>query len=138
MKYRWLALGALLATHMAVAAPCDDLEDTVEINACLHGEVAKAEDELDRYLEASRTRHADASDAVVSMEAAHGAWLRYRDSHCFAVYDLWADGSLRGAQLATCLLELTRRRTHDIWSVYLSTPDNPEGVLPEPPLPASS
>ncbi|UAW97966.1 DUF1311 domain-containing protein [Halopseudomonas nanhaiensis] len=132
MEHRWLALGAVLLSSTAVAAPCDDLEETVERNACLHQEVAKAEDELDRYLEASRRQIADSTDAVVSMEAAHGAWLRYRDSHCLAVYDLWGDGSLRGAQLAACLLEHTQRRTHDIWSVYLAPQDKPEGILPEP------
>lgn len=132
MHNRWLALGALLISGAALAAPCEGIDETVELNACLHAEVAKAEDELDRYLEASRGRIADSTDAAVSMEAAQGAWLRYRDSHCLAVYDLWGDGSLRGAQLATCLLHHTQRRTHDIWSVYLSTPDEPEGLLPEP------
>jgi uncharacterized protein YecT (DUF1311 family) len=132
MNSKWLALGVLLMSGATLAAPCDGIDETVELNACLHQEVAKAEDELERYLEASRGKIADSTDAVVSMEAAQGAWLRYRDSHCLAVYDLWGDGSLRGAQLATCLLNLTLRRTHDIWSVYLSSQEGSEAPLPEP------
>lgn len=127
-----LLIAPLLATSVVQAAPCDGVEKTVELNACLHEQVSEAEQELERYLDATRTRYADAPDAVVSLEAAQGAWVRFRDSDCLAVYDLWGDGSIRGAQLASCLLHHTQRRTHDIWNRYLTSQDNPNGVLAEP------
>lgn len=132
MKGLSLTVALLLASGFVQAAPCDRVEKTVELNACLHEQVAKAEKELERYLDATRTHYAEAADAVVSLEAAQGAWLRFRDSDCLAVYDLWGDGSIRGAQLATCLLNHTQRRTHDIWSRYLTSQDNPKGLLAEP------
>lgn len=132
MRRLSLSAGLLLASGSALAAPCDHTDETVELNACLHEQVGKAEKELERYLDATRTHYADAPDAVVSLEAAQGAWVRFRDSDCLAVYDLWGDGSIRGAQLATCLLNHTQRRTHDIWSRYLTSQDNPRGVLAEP------
>lgn len=136
MIYRFLAVAALLlpALVQAQAQPCAEMDDAAELNRCLHAEVEKAEQELDNYLQASRDRHAQLPDAVVSMEAAHGAWMRFRDSHCFAEYDLWADGSIRTTILAQCLLRQTQRRTHEIWQVYLVPPDAPP-VLPEPRLP---
>lgn len=132
MRRLSLCVALSLASGIAMAEPCDHAKETVELNACLHEQVGKAEKELERYLDATRTRYAEAPDAVVSLEAAQGAWVRFRDSDCLAVYDLWGDGSIRGAQLATCLLQHTQRRTHDIWSRYLITPDNPSGILPEP------
>ncbi|HDZ55748.1 MAG TPA: DUF1311 domain-containing protein [Pseudomonas xinjiangensis] len=131
---RWMVGALMLVPMLASAEPCADAEDTVAINECIHAEVEKAEEELDRYLQASRERHAEQVDAVVTMEAAHGAWLRFRDSHCLAVYDLWSDGTIRGAMLGNCLLKHTRRRTHDIWQVYLATMDSSEPALPEPEL----
>ncbi|WP_304639919.1 lysozyme inhibitor LprI family protein [Pseudomonas sp.] len=134
MICRWLALTALLLPALAQAKPCADVDDAVELNRCLHAEVERAEDELDRYLQASRERHGKMADAMVSMEAAHGAWMRFRDSHCLAEFDLWADGSIRTTILAQCLLRQTQRRTHEIWQVYLA-PTDAAPVLPEPQLP---
>ncbi|MEH6387499.1 MULTISPECIES: lysozyme inhibitor LprI family protein [Pseudomonas] len=134
MNKQWLAGFFLLLPGFALAEElCEDAEDTAALNKCIHAEVEKAEGELNRYLEASRTLHAKRADAVVTMEAAQGAWVRYRDSHCLAVYDLWHEGTVRGAMLGTCLLDHTRRRTHDIWEVYLASSDD-EPVLPEPSL----
>lgn len=132
MNKQWLAGIFLLLPGVAMADElCADAEDTAALNTCIHQEVEKAEAELHRYLEASREVHAERSDAVVTMEAAQGAWIRYRDSHCLAVYDLWQEGTVRGAMLGSCLLDHTRRRTHDIWEVYLSSADG-EPALPEP------
>jgi uncharacterized protein YecT (DUF1311 family) len=135
MRRLSLSVALLLASGFVLAAPCDNIDETVELNACLHEQVGKAEEELERYLDATRRRYADAPDAVVSLEAAQGAWVRFRDSDCLAAYDLWGDGSIRGAELATCLLHHTQRRTHDLWSRYLTAQDNPKGVLAEPPQP---
>lgn len=134
MIYRCLALAALLLPALAQAQPCAEVEDAAELNRCLHTEAERAEDELDRYLQASRERHGDMPDAMVSMEAAHGAWMRFRDSHCLAEFDLWADGSIRTTVLAQCLLRQTQRRTHEIWQVYLA-PSDGAPALPEPRLP---
>lgn len=132
MRKQWMALLCLLLPAIAQAQDlCGSAEDTAALNKCIHAEVEKAEGEMYRYLEASRTQHAERADAVVTMEAAQGAWVRYRDSHCLAVYDLWQEGTVRGAMLGTCLLEHTRRRTHDLWTVYLASVDG-EPALPEP------
>ena len=134
MNKRWIAGALLLLPTIALADDlCEDAEDTAALNKCIHAEVEKAEAEMGEYLEASRTLHAERTDAVVTMEAAQGAWVRYRDSHCLAVYDLWNEGTVRGAMLGTCLLDHTQRRTHDIWEVYLASSDG-EPVLPEPSL----
>jgi uncharacterized protein YecT (DUF1311 family) len=134
MTLRYLAAATLLLPGLALANPCADAEDAASLNRCLHAEVEKAEVELDRYLQASRDRHAELRDAMVSMEAAHGAWMRFRDSHCLAEFDLWADGSIRTTILAQCLLLQTQRRTHEIWQVYLA-PTDAAPALPEPPRP---
>lgn len=134
MRARWMAALVLLWPVMASAASCEDAKDTAEINECLHNEVEKAEVEMAKYLKASRERLAEHPDSIVTMELAQSAWVRYRDSHCLAVYDLWAQGNARGAMLGSCLLEQTERRTHDIWKVYLTYVDSDDSILPEPPV----
>ena len=120
------------ADQAAEPEACANAISTVDINRCLHAQVQEAEAQLQEYLQAARDQHAEAEEAMASMNQAQESWERFRNAHCAAVYTLWQDGSIRGAMHNQCLLDETRRRTQQIWQVYLTSMDDSPPVLPEP------
>ena len=136
---------ALLAAASVAAAPaaapparCPG-ENTIEINECQAAKLAKAEAELKRYLAAARKRlQSDAADDAGAAKALAGfdriqtAWVAYRDGECGALYDYWSSGTIRTSIELTCEIDLTRQRTHTVWSLWLTYMDSTPPMLPEP------
>ncbi len=114
--------------------PCKDPQTTLEINECVSKQVEAAEKELAKYLEESRRRYADEPKSVEALNKAQKSWLQFRKDHCDAIYEMWSGGTIRGAMHGNCLLEQTRRRTHDLWQAYLTFMDSTPPILPEPKL----
>ena len=141
-----LAAGAALAaaSPSTAAPPHCPGDNTVEIDACMAADLAKAERQLDRYLAAARQRlKADAADspdaatALVGLDKAQTAWKAYRKSECDSVYVYWQAGTIRGAMALTCQIDLTLARTHEVWSQWLTFMDSTPPILPEPPTTAA-
>ena len=135
-----IAIVVLAAASVAAAPPphCPG-DSTIEINECLGAELAKAEDELKRYLGAVRRRlqsetsdSPDAGAALADIDKAQVAWTAYRKAECDGVYDYWKAGTIRTAMALNCEIELTRRRTHTVWSEWLTYMDSTPPILPEP------
>ena len=123
-----LAQPHLFVSH-ADDSLCPDAVTTREMEQCVAAESQKAEKLLDGYLAEATRQVAKAADARRALEAAQAAWQEYRGSQCRAVYAVYAPGSMAGLQLVTCKLELTQKRTHELWQIYI---ENRVSNLPEP------
>ena len=132
----------VLATVTALAGappPKCPGDNTIEINDCMAATLTKAQAEQDRYLAAARKRlKSQAGDdpgsakALAELDKVQAAWVAYSKADCDAVYDAWSAGTIRGAMALTCQIDLTRQRTHTIWSEWLTYMDSTPPDLPEP------
>jgi uncharacterized protein YecT (DUF1311 family) len=135
MTFMWMVgLAILFPAVVSAADLCRDSKTTLEMNQCLSDQITLAEKELAKYFEESRRRVAHDPRTLVEFEKAQKAWVAFRDAHCGAIYQYWAQGSVRGAKAGYCVLKLTRRRTHDLWDAYLTYIDTTPPILPEPKL----
>lgn len=136
-----LAISATLATNSA-PADCDGAS-TAEIEACFSRQLAAANVTLDRYVAAARKRLRDDAQSLpagsaeigarAAFDKAETAWAAYAKAECEAVYDDWADGTIRGTMDLTCRIDLTRHHTHEVWANWLTYMDSTPPILPEPP-----
>lgn len=140
MKTLYILLSLLSSWAMAdTSLDCDEVYTTLDVNRCMAQEVEAAEQTMASYLAASLERYEEDDVVVASINAAQQQWIAYRDAHCRAVYDLWRDGTIRGAMMLGCQLQTTHERTQTLWRNYLTYMDSTPPVLPEPkPLPSKS
>lgn len=142
-----MLIAALLASTVAIAGPdsCEDAVSTVDISACLSGQLERESDRMDGYFAAviaradelgDRIVGADGPEVVEALQLSQSAWLAYRDAECAATYAWWSDGTIRGPNTLQCRIDLTRERTHRLWSAYLTFADSSPPVLPDPSSPA--
>lgn len=133
-KWSAIALASLSFTVAAndAAPDCGNPSNTIEINQCASLELELAKAELTTYLETSLEHNAFDPELVESIKAAQKTWQAYLLSHCNAVYTQWREGTIRDLMAMSCQTKLTRQRTHEIWSSFLTYMDNTPPVLPEP------
>ncbi|GHE22233.1 lysozyme inhibitor LprI family protein [Halomonas urumqiensis] len=133
-KWAAIALASLSVTVGAddTALDCDNAVSTLEINQCASIELESAQAELTRYLEASFEHNVHDPELIESIKMAQKDWQDYMSSHCDSVYTQWRDGTIRGVMTISCKTKLTKRRTHEIWSNFLTYMDGAPPVLPEP------
>ncbi len=140
--YRWLwmaGFGLLLAASAPPAAAHEQAEaescegtTTLEINACFAARLERAEERMNRYLQAALQNNAGAPSVAAAIEASQQAFLAYRNAECGAVYEDWKDGTIRTVMALSCQIELTDRRTRTIWRNWLTYMDSTPPLLPEP------
>jgi uncharacterized protein YecT (DUF1311 family) len=123
-----IAQAPLLVSNAADSL-CANAVTSREMEQCMAAELQKAEKLLDGYLVESTRQVTKSTDARRALEAAQAAWQAYRDAHCRAVYAAYAPGSMAGLQVVRCKLQLTQRRTHELWQTYI---DNRVSDLTEP------
>lgn len=128
-----------LATSPAPADPCANAATTLDINACLAGQMTAVETDLNRYYRAAVKRlHAEKDEAetqaLPELIKAQRAWLAYRDAECGAVGAYWSGGTIRGSMVLTCRLSVTRLRIFSIWRDWLTYMDSTPPDLPRPDL----
>lgn len=111
-------------------AVCQDASSTVAINQCLSLELERVEANLSRYLDAGRMNLAGDQETLGALNSSQATWETYRSQHCDAVYSRWRDGSIRGAMLLQCRIDLARLRTREIWRAFLvdAAGDSPGGL----------
>ncbi|WP_158770130.1 lysozyme inhibitor LprI family protein [Paraglaciecola sp. L1A13] len=128
---------AMVSFSFAVSAAdktldCDNAMNTLQINQCAFIKLESTEGELTKYLEASFSHNADDPELIKSIKVAQKDWQSYMSSHCDSVYTQWRGGSIRGVMAISCKTKLTKQRTHEIWSNFLTYMDSTPPVLPEP------
>ena len=120
---------------------CAEAMTTLEMNVCGALDVARAEEQMFRYLDVALDRAGESDAETVGsvrvetaryLEASQVTWVVYADQACQAVYEQWKGGTIRGIMWQGCWIELTEQRTHTIWANHLTHMDNSPPVLPEP------
>ncbi|WP_137297824.1 lysozyme inhibitor LprI family protein [Psychromonas sp. SP041] len=111
---------------------CNNMISTLDINYCAGVELSKAELEMTAYLAKSKERNSDDKELIAAIDNAQQAWGVYIEAHCSSIYTMWRDGSIRGVMSLNCKTKLTKQRTHEIWSNFLTYMDSTPPVLPEP------
>jgi|688.fasta_scaffold754851_1 uncharacterized protein YecT (DUF1311 family) len=138
----WPALLLALAP-----APCAEATTTLAMTECLMVEVRRAESELDRILQTAQQRlDRERRDELrrplerpIDLAATQRLWLPYRQAHCGDIAQRWRGASLRPVVTAECLLRLSKARSRELWSAYLTFPDGTAPLLPDPdPLPVAA
>jgi len=126
-------LAILVGAAVAASDPCKGAS-TPDVNACGEQKLKRSNARLDKYLQAALGRYGEESDAAVRLgiQASETAFEAYRSTECMTVYENWKDGTIRGAMELGCEIELTDRRTRDIWRHWLQYMDSTPPILPEP------
>lgn len=127
-----LLLPLLLSSIYSKQLDCKNANTTYDLMDCQKQKIANSEIVLNKYFTESKKRYNDESELIVLMEEAQKRWLKYRDSECSAVHQMWIDGSIRGLMAGQCILDMTQRRTHEILETYLTYGDSTPAVLKEP------
>jgi uncharacterized protein YecT (DUF1311 family) len=133
-KCHFAALVVLvLPVAKALASPhCPAANSTPESHECIEAEISKAETTLSAYLAAAQAQANSLSSSPPNIEEEQKVWLQYRVRQCGDAYLYWLPGSYRYEAALECALELTRSRTHEVWSTFLLRVGNAPPVLPEP------
>lgn len=123
---------SFLATAADEELDCANALNTIEINQCALIELESAQAVLAQYLAASFEHNANDPELIESIKIAQKDWQVYMSSHCNSVYTQWRDGTIRGVMSLSCKTKLTKQRTHEVWSNFLTYMDSTPPVLPEP------
>ena len=127
-----LAMAAALAQINPDERLCDNRVSTVDVNACLVEKLKRANQRLDRYVQAAIHRHKDEPAVRRGILASQKAFEAYRKIECDTVFEAWKEGTIRGSMLLGCQIGLTDGRTHDVWQHWLEYMDSTPPILPEP------
>lgn len=111
---------------------CPDAVTTLDTNECFANLYETADKRRTEYFAAAVKREVENGDLLKQMRASEAAFEVYRDSECGAVWEAWKEGTIRTVMSLDCSIELTDRRTHDIWRNWLTYMDSTPPVLPEP------
>jgi uncharacterized protein YecT (DUF1311 family) len=113
----------MILAALLLAAPCDELANQAEMNACAHQEFAAADAALNAQWKKTaavmKTRdEQDYDDGRPSFSAAllesQRAWLKYRDAQCqISAYEM-RGGSAESMLISGCQARLTRERTEEL------------------------
>jgi uncharacterized protein YecT (DUF1311 family) len=57
----------------------------------------------------------DLKEAIRSLEHAQSSWKSYRNAHCDMVAELYTVGSGKAVGEATCTIDHTMLRIHELW-----------------------
>lgn len=99
----------------------EHLTDSGARRRCLEDLLDAAEDQLDLALTAAREEAREialdmpgAGDTEAALEAAHTAWIAYRDAECTRRASLLLLGDHGGDERLDCLVTLTRARAAEL------------------------
>jgi uncharacterized protein YecT (DUF1311 family) len=123
-KHFMFCPGFLLLMAGSVAAQTGDTAKTVckdaktqrEMNECLASAYRDADEELNVFYSTLRKKFD--SEALVKLQDAQRAWIKYRDTNCEAESALYEGGSIQPAVRAACLERATRARIAELHLIY--------------------
>lgn len=127
-----VAFATSAQAHLQRTPGCEQARDTIELSECRGEQIDTTQARLKTYLAAARTRAAEFGVAAAAFDAEQAAWEAYSDTFCANVHEIWHQGTIRVEMGSLCLLQVTRARTFDVWSVYLTHADSTPPLLPDP------
>src|SRR2546425_13300283 len=129
LRFFFMALALLVPSVVGAQdssrVACESATTTIEMRRCISRGLQAAERDLQHYVEEARRRAANRA----LLDSAQIAWKRYRDLACRAAGNQRSGGTMQPPAVLGCLLDLTRRRIHELYEHYLRTSDT---ALPEP------
>ncbi len=111
---------------------CENASTTYSLMDSQKLKITKAEAILNKYFTEAKKRYSNDTKLISLMMESQKRWLSYRKSECSAVHQIWIEGSIRGLMAGQCVLDMTKRRTHEIWETYLTYGDSTPAILKEP------
>lgn len=133
MKKTLLLLLLFLTSIYSSPLDCKKADNTYDLMKCRKIEISKAEAILDKYFSEAKKRYKNDAELISLMEESQKKWFMYRKSECSAVYQIWVEGTIRGLIHGQCILDMTQRRTHEIWETYLTYFGDPTPPILEEP-----
>jgi uncharacterized protein YecT (DUF1311 family) len=122
MRSFWFILTAMIALQAHAEDLCGKAMTTVEINKCGQANHQKSDKKLNAAYQAA-LHHIEGlddpqqrKDTKQGLIEAQRLWVQFRDKDCGAIYDLWRDGTIRGAMYWGCMTGHTETRTKDLES----------------------
>ena len=103
-----------LAQRKKKTIPCGSAQSQAEMNICW-GNQYKAADVVLNQVYRQLLLMLD-EEQKGQLKKAQLAWLEYRDTNCEFVADEYKGGTIRATILATCLLDMTSKRTTELRS----------------------
>jgi uncharacterized protein YecT (DUF1311 family) len=116
---------SVLAAQQALPSPCPPDTTTATLRQCMSAELQDADSSLTLYFDMAIRRSA----APSALRRAQAQWMRFREADCRALAEEHQGGGMEAVVALQCQAHLARARTHEIWSVYIRTTEDP---LPEP------
>ncbi len=132
MKNILILLTLLLLPGYSQDLDCNNANTTYELMDCQKIKITNAEEILNKYWTTSRQRYKDDKEVISRMDKSQEAWIAYRKSHCSTIHQIFIHGTVRGLMHGSCLLDMTKKRTHEIWETYLTYMDSTPAILREP------
>jgi uncharacterized protein YecT (DUF1311 family) len=120
-----LLVPSVLGAQDSSRTSCESAKTTAEMRRCISRGLQAAERDLQRYLEEARRRAANRA----LLDSVQIAWKEYRDLACRAAGGEHNRGTKQPPAVLGCLLDLTRRRIHEVYEHYLRTSST---AFPEP------
>jgi len=127
-----LLLLSFITSIYAQTLDCKNASTTYNTMDCLKINIIEAETVLNHYFTESKKRYANDTKLISLMNESQKRWLSYRESECSAVYQMWIEGSIRVIVAGNCRLNMTKKRTHEIWETYLTYQDSTPPILKNP------
>ena len=115
----FLILPSLLPAQGSVSAACRDAKTTLDMERCASRDLEEAKQDLARYLQEAH-RFANGRALLDSTQA---AWERFRDMACRAAGTQDEGGTIRPLVVLNCLMDVTRKRTRELYEHYLRNMD---------------
>ena len=107
-----LAGASASAQRKARGDPCANPVTQLEMNQCA-GKKFRAADATLNQVYRKLVAMLD-EEEIAQLKEAQTAWLKYRDTNCEFVADQYKGGSIRPLIQATCLGDMTNRRTAEL------------------------
>lgn len=123
-----LANTAWAAQNVAV---CANSKDTVELTACMNGQLELKIAKFQKYFLAAQKQDSVVWGSAKELIKTQETWEKYLRQHCDSLYSR-EQGSARFYETAACQLRMYDERIHEIWMSHLTYRDATPPLLPDP------
>ena len=106
----------LLLSFNAYGACLDDAYTTLDMSECYIAELKVEEQKLDGVLNKA---YKESDWIIKEIKQSQKDWLKYRESHCSAMYASYGNGTMRLIAHPSCMVELTKQRYKQIYSNFV-------------------
>ncbi|SFV70209.1 hypothetical protein MNB_SV-3-766 [hydrothermal vent metagenome] len=91
---------------------------------CQKLEIEASKKMLNKYFNRSIERYGEDKKMIAYMKKSQKVWESYMDAECSALYRTIGGGTIQGIVGGNCIIDMTKRRTHEIWENYLTYGDS--------------